>query len=213
MGAFVDMTGMRFGRLTAVVCVKRSSRKDPHTVWALRCDCGDYTTARAGHLADGLKLSCGCLQRERTGAANRTHGYSRTPTYRVWQNVIRRCHKPGALNYSRYGAKGIKVCAKWRRSFTTFLADMGHRPSLGHSLDRIDNAKGYVPSNCRWATASEQARNRRTNRFIEHAGERLTLTEWAERAGMSGSALSRRLWRGWDMERALSAPLAGMRAS
>ena len=83
-----------------------------------------------------------------------------TPEYRSWQMMKNRCMNPRAIDFAYYGGRGITVCKKWRDSFEAFLADMGRRPSLLHTLDRKDGSKNYTPSNCRWATRQEQARNR-----------------------------------------------------
>lgn len=120
--------------------------------------------------------------------------------------MLQRCHSPSAKDYPRYGAKGIAVCDRWRFSFENFFADMGHRPT-GKSIDRIDNNKGYEPGNCRWATIKEQNRNVSTNRYIEYAGERMLLIEWAERLGMKAVTLHSRLREGWTIERALTTPV------
>ena len=89
------------------------------------------------------------------------HGRSRTPEYRAYQSMLQRCYNPKASGYGSYGGRGIEVCAYWREGFENFFRDMGIRPSVGHSLDRIDVEKGYGPFNCRWATRQEQAVNRR----------------------------------------------------
>jgi len=114
-----------------------------------------------------------------------------------------RCRCPATHGFANYGGAGIAVCERWR-VFEKFLADMGERPA-GTSLDRIENAKGYEPGNCRWATAIEQARNRRTTLLIEHRGERLSASEWARRLGMTPRAMRERL-RKWSLDEALSAP-------
>jgi hypothetical protein len=95
--------------------------------------------------------------------------------------------KPNNPGYKRYGARGITICARWRTDFVAFLEDMGPRFSRHYSLERIDNAGNYEPSNCRWATVREQANNRRSNRWIEHNGDCRTLAEWARSAGIQGT--------------------------
>ena len=117
--------------------------------------------------------------------------------------MIIRCQHPTAGNYNRYGGRGITVCEHWQ-DFRNFLADMGERP-LGATIDRIDNARGYEPDNCRWATPREQVLNRAATRFIEFNGERLCKTDWARRIGITPFALNERL-RKWPIERALTAP-------
>lgn len=133
------------------------------------------------------------------------HGLSYIPEYRCWQTMRLRCHEPANPAYKDYGARGITVCDRWRDSPANFLADMGRKPSPKHELDRIDNDKGYSPDNCRWVTRSVNDRNRRSNRFVEHKGERLTIAEWAERYNLRRDTLTHRLKDGWDIERALTA--------
>lgn len=156
-----DVTGQRFGRLT-VLCRTVS---DPYK-WLCRCDCGGVRVTSAGFLRAKRVLSCGCARRDhcRSGP-NTIHGEGgrrkTTTEYEIWKGMKARCSNPKHTGYSRYGARGISVCARWRDSYEAFLADMGRRPSGKHSIDRINNEGNYEPSNCRWATASEQRRNQR----------------------------------------------------
>jgi len=139
--------------------------------------------------------------------AHTTHGMSRTPTYYVWATMKARCSNPNNDNYHRYGGRGISVCESWANSFEQFLADMGERPD-GLSIDRIDVNGDYEPSNCRWATATEQMRNTSVNRLITHNGQTKTLVEWAEASGISVQTLHSRLGRwGWSFEDAISKPI------
>jgi hypothetical protein len=127
-----------------------------------------------------------------------------TATFKTWMGMNIRCHQPTAGNYKRYGGKGITVCDRWRTSFENFLADMGERPE-GGTIDRIDNAKGYSPENCRWATPKEQCFNRGTTNQITYNGETLCLSDWARRLNITSFALKSRI-ENWGVEKALSTP-------
>ena len=130
----------------------------------------------------------------------------RSPEYMAWAQMKLRCLNPKSPKYPRYGGRGISVCSAWLE-FDAFIADMGARPSPDHSIDRIDNDGDYEPSNCRWATRTQQQRNREANRRLTHDGETATLAEWAERLGISTATLYSRVGRlGWSVEKALTTP-------
>lgn len=133
----------------------------------------------------------------------RTHGHNRSPTYSSWQSMKNRCLNPNEPSYARYGARGITVCDRWLE-FANFLADMGERPA-GTSLDRWPNAAGnYEPGNCRWATPTEQALNRRSNVILTVGGVSRHLMEWARITGVPQPLISDRIRRGWSHEDAVS---------
>lgn len=196
------MIGQRFGRLVVTADLGRR-------YFSCLCDCGATRRVRLDHLEAGRTVSCGCFARE--SARKRTkHGAARkgqhSAEYTIWSGMVSRCHYPSDSNYPRYGAKGITVCARWRHDFAAFLADVGPRPSVDHSIDRKDGTLGYEPNNCRWATLKEQARNQRSNHRIEFDGVTASLAEWAERANIPYHRLKMRLRRGWSIERALKEP-------
>lgn len=144
----------------------------------------------------------------------KTHLHRRitpSPTYSTWCAIKKRCNNPKASGYFRYGARGIKVHPEWDKSFEAFLRGVGERPSLGHSLDRIDGTKGYVPGNVRWATHREQQSNRSNNTRLTFNGETLIAIEWARKLGMKPNTLYMRLASGWSLERALTEPQAKRR--
>lgn len=172
--------------------------------WEALCDCGETTVVRAAAAKRGEIKSCGCL----LVIGKKTHGRSTTRLYQIWNGMIGRCHRPKSGMWLEYGAKGISVCKRWRDSFEAFAADMGEPPTTGHSIDRIDNSLGYEIGNCRWATASEQSRNRRNNRRITAWGERKLACEWLadERCAVCRPTLLLRIKRGWSPEMALSIP-------
>lgn len=153
-----DIAGNRYGRLVAVRKVNETGKAR----WLCRCDCG---TERIVWLSNLLKKSrsCGCLQRELAAQARRDnpkHGQYKTSTYSSWQHMHVRCKSRDAKTWKYYGGRGIAVHLRWA-SFEAFFADMGPKPSPAHSIDRINNDRGYEPGNCRWATKKEQVANRR----------------------------------------------------
>jgi hypothetical protein len=147
------------------------------------------------------------------GVRHYRHGYKTagkySSEYSIWANIRARCNNPGNTSYPKYGARGIRVCERWRADFLNFLEDMGRRPTPDHSIDRIDNDGDYAPENCRWATRKEQCRNRRSSKFIEFRGQTKTAAEWAELSGVGQRLLHWRLRRGWSVERALTEPVLG----
>ncbi|MEV8032248.1 hypothetical protein [Streptomyces sp. NPDC086182] len=144
--------GARFGRLTVIGerLIGGQSRVP------VRCDCGMEKVVFVDHLGKSTH-SCGCLNREVCA----THGMSRSPEWMAWQGMRQRCTNPKSLQWPNYGGRGIQVCDEWLNSFEAFLAEVGRRPTDGHSIDRIDTNGNYEPGNVRWATASQQQRNTR----------------------------------------------------
>lgn len=130
----------------------------------------------------------------------------KTSEYRSWQAMKQRCHNPNYPNYKLYGGKGIFVCDEWRNSFDKFLEDMGKKPTLQHSIDRIDNSKGYFKDNCRWATKKEQSNNKSDCRYLTYNGETNTITEWGRITGIPQMTIRRRINLGWDTEKVLTTP-------
>lgn len=206
--------GTRFGRL--VLVEERPNTKNyAGVMWACQCDCGELIVTVHYSLLNGRTQSCGCMRAEsiragvptRTFIGNPTHGLSKSaPEYTVWKNIRARCNNPKGSSYERYGARGITVCPAWS-TFEQFYADMGPRPSLRHSIERIDNDGPYSPENCRWATIAEQTRNRRSNVWLTHDGQTMTLDDWAKATGLKAATIRYRMRIGWTDEQALTTPL------
>lgn len=205
---FVDLTGMRFGRLLVTGYASRQQ-------WNVVCECGTAKTVHGNAMRRGVTLSCGCLHREIATAVNTTHGHASRGTrgheYSIWRAMLNRCTCEGDTAYQRYGACGITVCDRWRHSFENFYADMGPRPSPKHSIDRIDNSGNYEPDNCRWATLQQQARNRRSNVMLTFRNETRCAEEWAAIVGIPGKLICARKRSGWSDEDALTRPVRATR--
>lgn len=191
------MLGKTFGRL--VVKSQAPDGPNQQRYWGCECECGGLIKVSTSGLRSGNNSSCGCLAKE---GNNLRHGRAKTPEWIAWVAMRQRCENPKVHNYVRYGGRGIKVCQRWAR-FENFFADMGKRPA-GSSIDRIRNSGNYSPSNCRWATAKQQARNRRSNRILAYQGQEHCLATWCEKLGLPYHLARDRLARGWDVARAFT---------
>lgn len=158
------------------VVIKKDTVKNFITYWLCKCSCGATKAVAAPSLVCGQSKRClMCYLKKR---AIPVEGGSSNPVYSVWIGMIRRCEDKCSQNYMYYGAKGVSVSKEWH-VFMTFYKDMGERPSVKHSIDRIDNSKGYCKENCRWVTIEIQANNKTNNRFILYKNKKQTLSQWA----------------------------------
>lgn len=132
----------------------------------------------------------------------KTHGMTKTRTYKKWAGMKTRCYNEKEESYKYYGAKGIRVCDSWLNSFDNFLKDMGTCPE-GYTLDRIDSDNNYSPDNCRWATLKQQANNKTNNRWIEYNGMKKTLSQWSQFRGIGHATILYRLKAKWSIGQAL----------
>jgi hypothetical protein len=172
MGRKINLTGQTFGRLTVLEEAGRD--KKGQVRWLCVCDDGNKLVVTSSDLRNGHTQSCGCLRRELAAERMHKHGHTfrragsscSTPEYKAWQNARERCNNPNVDNYVNYGGRGIKFLFT---SFEEFFAEVGPRPSPAHSIDRINNDGHYAPGNVRWATAKEQANNKRRRRDAKAA--------------------------------------------
>jgi hypothetical protein len=205
MPALVDIAGESFGRLTVL---HRVGVRDGKALWKCQCSCGAVIETTGGNLRGGITKSCGCFQKDTArsyGKKNKKHGMRKTKEYAAWRSMIARCNNIANPSYGDYGGRGITVCDEWAKSFEAFFKHVGPATSSGHSLDRVDSTRGYEPGNVRWATTTEQNRNRpRSNVVIEHDGLRLCVAEWAVRLGISKHTIHARLKAGWSTDKVLS---------
>lgn len=187
--AVEEWIGKTVNRLTVLEAVKGPRRG---TFFRCRCACGKEAVVYGGHIRDGSRKSCGCVMAE----SKRTHGQSRSPEYKAWENARSRCQNPRNKKYPLYGGRGITFSAAWRDDFEAFLSEVGPRPSPLHSLDRIDSNGNYEPGNVRWATDEEQNNNRASNRHVTVNGERMTVAQASRATGIPQATILGRLDRG-----------------
>lgn len=190
----ITTIGQKFGRWTVI---SDSFRENGIRVVPCICDCGNKKNVYIFNLIKGKTKSCGCYANELTSKYFTKHGETKnrnkySDEYRCWCLIKRRCYNPNDVSYDRYGARGIKMCDGWMKSYASFLEDVGRKPTKKHSIDRIDSSKNYSCGHCdeciqnewtanlKWSTIKEQNRNKRGLRFIEHLGETKTIAEWAE---------------------------------
>ncbi len=196
----VSLTGMRFGMISVgeMIGLYSGGRAVKYNI---RCDCG-VSKAMWGHvILRSRTQSCGCRAGAAISAANSTHGMTKSAEFAIWSSMIARCTRPSAINYAEYGGRVITVCERWLE-FENFYSDIGPRPSSKHSLDRFpDNNGNYEPGNCRWATDSEQQRNKRSNVMITVDGVTRPLVARSEVTGIEYSVLHSRYKRGWSPDR------------
>ena len=165
--------------------------------------CGNTKIVSTAKLNNGHVKSCGCLAK--TNAVK--HNAINTREYITWTNIKARCTNPNNSAYHNYGGRGITVCNRWLDSFENFYEDMGKRPSIEFSIDRIDVNKDYSPENCRWADQKTQMRNRRNTKIVNYKGVEKPLAQFCEELNLELSTITNRIKIGWSVEKAFTTPI------
>lgn len=195
----LSLAGQTFGRWTVISKSHKGARGE--IFWLCRCECGSEKPVTAGNLRSGTSTSCGCYHREVVTA----HGMTKTRTWKSWDSMLQRCENPKAPDYPRYGGRGIKVAPEWH-DFERFLTDVGERPAAT-SLERDDVHGDYRPGNCRWATASEQQRNKTNAIRATMNGITKSVHDWAAELSIPAAVIKWRLEKGWSDVLALTTPV------
>lgn len=207
----IPMEGRTFGHCTVIERVEDNNRR---LQYLCRCECGNEFEALGENLRSLHTQSCGCYRDNKNRKLHEKHKelsyYNHSPEYKTWKSLRGRCNNPNNPKYSRYGGRGIKVDERWN-DYANFLKDMGRRPSNKHTIDRINNDGNYSPENCRWATRTEQSRNRSNTLSLTFNGITKTLQEWSEQTGLDYSALQWRRNSGWPVDEILTIPSGGLR--
>ena len=207
MGAIIDLTGKKFGRLTVI---KRVANKGKRARWLCKCECGKTIEVQGTNLKSGNTKSCGCYKSEITIKRNLIHGKRHTKAYNSWSGAKARCYSPESPKYKDYGTRGIQMFERWRNDFQSFydyVSTLPHFGEKGYTLNRIDNNGNYEPGNVEWANCKEQANNRRSNRLYTYNGETHNISQWAEIIKIPYETLRCRLvYYNWDIDKALNTP-------
>ncbi|HUH57102.1 MAG TPA: hypothetical protein VL020_01120, partial [Pseudomonadales bacterium] len=196
----LDITGKRYSRLVALEKVSPFGSENPK--WLFECDCGEKKIINRSSVSCGRTKSCGCYGRDEIKHRKTTHNMSRTKIYRTWSDMLTRCYNKKYIDSHRYLGRGIKVCQEWLQ-FENFYKDMGDIPTPKHTLDRIDNDGDYEPDNCRWASYTEQARNKSNTRYVTLYGEKMPWAEACDRYSINLSSLNSKVRRGIEPNEAV----------
>lgn len=193
---------MEITRLTPIRASKKRGNRG-EIYWFYKCTCGKTIERNSSTVNRGDIKSCGCLKLELLKRP-KTHGMTKTLTYKTWTGIKTRCLNKKSPAYKTYGAVGITMCKRWLK-FENFYKDMGEKPT-NMTIDRIDNSKGYCKKNCRWATMQTQQNNRTNNKNYTINGVTKTMAEWVREYGRNKNTVKARLRNGWTIEKALEVP-------
>lgn len=203
MSRFKDITGQKFGRLTALYKLHNTTG---NTKWLCICDCGNFAEVTISNLTTSHTKSCGCYQIDMAIKNGTKHGKYNTRLYKIWQGMKDRCYNKNIIAYKDYGARGIIICDAWRNNFTNFYdwaINNGYKDNL--TIERVDVNGNYEPENCCWATPTQQARNRRNTKYITYHDETKPLAEWCDILNLNYDMVYDRIYQyHWSIEEALT---------
>ncbi len=211
MSKRLDLTGQKFGKLTAI---KLFSVIKGKTKWLCQCECGNQTIVATDCLKNNNTKSCGCLNHQNLIKRNTTHNMGKTRFYDIWTKIKNRCLNKNNKNYNQYGKRGITIHPQWLK-FENFRDDMltnynEHCKKNGEkntTIERINNNGNYEPNNCKWATREEQSNNKRNNHLLTFNGQTLTFSQWEHKLNFKHNTLHNRInVYKWSIERALNQP-------
>lgn len=196
-----NLVNVSFGKLTILERIKEGKKLKAR----VQCECGTIYIAQLGNIKIN-KYGCReCMLENKPPPVYKTHGKSKIAEYEVWRGMRQRCNYKHARAFHNYGARGISIDPSWN-DFEQFINDMGRRPSKRHSLERVDNDKGYSRENCIWTVPEVQHRNKRNNVFIRVNGETRCKTDWCIKLNIPISAVCHRYKRGWSLKDSLFTP-------
>lgn len=187
----MDLIGQKFGRLTVIK--KGPKKQGGKQYWMCKCECGNTKSVYQYNLISGQTQSCGCLQKEIAKSNLTKHGFSKTPIYKIWEAMKRRCDSPKSQRYASYGGRGITYCADWKtfEGFYQWASTSGYKP--GMSIERVDVDKNYCPENCKWIPLKDQPKNKTTSDRYTYRGETKCLTDWCNDLNISYSTVYQRI--------------------
>lgn len=205
MSKFVDLTGLRFGKLKVI---RRNGRKGGKIAWLCKCDCGNTHTTISNNITSGVTRSCGCLVREKAIETNKTHGMRYTKLYKIWESMKRRCDCPSTERYKNYGGRGISYCSEWIKfePFMDWAIKNGYKEKM--SIERVDVNGNYCPENCKWIPLDDQRNNKTNSSKVEYKGKMITISELSNATEKPYMLLWLRIFRlKWSVEKAAETPV------